>query len=82
MAAARQQAVAAARTDAEQLAAAAGEHLVGLLTLTDQPQPSEVIPSGLSRTASSSPASAAAVPVMPGTQQLSVNVTAVWAVSR
>jgi uncharacterized protein YggE len=81
MGAARQQAVAAARADAEQLAAAAGERVIGLHALTDQsdqnPQPlsSEMVPAAGS-------ASRAAVPVQPGTQQLSVMVSAVWDVGR
>ena len=81
MGAARQRAVALARADAEQLAAAAGERVVGLHSLTDQtdqnPQPlsPDVLPAAGS-------ASRAAVPVEPGTQQLSVVVSAVWDVSR
>ena len=81
MGAARRQAVALARADAEQLAAAAGERVVGLQSVTDQtdqnPQPisSEVVPAAGS-------ASGAAVPVQPGTQQLIVAVSAVWDVSR
>ena len=75
MAAARQQAVAAAHADALQLAAAAGEHLGALVSLTDQPQPNNP---GVFYGAAASAAKTAPVPVQPGTQQLSVNVTAVW----
>lgn len=75
-AAARQQAVAAARSDAVQLAAAAGTHLGALVSLTDQSQPTNTGTfSGLQNAAA---APAAAVPVRPGTQQLTVDVTAVW----
>ncbi|HEY3811150.1 MAG TPA: SIMPL domain-containing protein [Acidimicrobiales bacterium] len=76
LAAARQQAVAAARTEAEQLAAAAGEHLGALVSLTDQSDLGQPVGVGLG-IPSMAPA---AVPVRPGTQQLSVAVTAVWAV--
>jgi uncharacterized protein YggE len=76
MAAARQQAVTAARVDAQQLAAAAGQHLSALVSLTDQPQ--QV--TGLFNGAVGMASPAAAVPLRPGTQQLSVEVTAVWAV--
>jgi uncharacterized protein len=81
MGAARQHAVALARADAEQLAAAAGERVAGLQSLTDQsdqnlqPLSPEVVPAAGS-------ASAAPVPVQPGTQQLTVAVSAVWDVSR
>jgi hypothetical protein len=79
MARARQQAVAAARTEAQQLAAAAGERLGALVSLTDQSAQSQPGPLAFG-VASGAPA-AAPVPVRPGTQQLSVAVTAVWAVS-
>jgi uncharacterized protein YggE len=82
MAAARQQAVAAARTDAVQLAAAAGETLGGLRSLTDQTEQAAPYPESTAgaSTATTVPAPAP-VPVQPGTQQLSVVVTAVWDVS-
>jgi uncharacterized protein YggE len=80
LAAARNQAVAAARAEAQQLAAAAGEHLAGLVSLTDQPQPSETGPMSFAAAGAAVPSSAP-VPVKPGTQQLSVVVTAVWAVA-
>jgi uncharacterized protein YggE len=79
MAAARQQAVAAARIDAEQLAAAAGERLGPLVSLTDQAQqPGPTFPTAISGAAASA---ATPVPVQPGTQQVSVSVTAVWSIS-
>jgi uncharacterized protein YggE len=82
MAAARRQAVAAARTDAGQLAAAAGQSLGGLRSLTDTtyqsaPQSYAAVPSA----ASAPTATTVPVPVQPGTQQLSVVVTATWAVT-
>ncbi len=78
MAAARQQAVAAARVDAEELAAAAGERLGSLVSLTDQAQQPGPILNGSSGVAASA---SAAVPVQPGTQQITVSVTAVWSIS-
>jgi uncharacterized protein YggE len=80
MAAARQRAVAAARTQAQQLAAAAGERLGGLVSLTDQPEPQPYIGAvpGFAAANSTGAASGAPVPVQPGSQQLSVQVTAVW----
>jgi uncharacterized protein len=78
LATARQHAVAAARLDAEQLAAAAGERLGTLVSLTDQAQQPGPVFAAVSGEAS---ASAAPVPVQPGTQQVTVNVTAVWSIS-
>jgi hypothetical protein len=80
MAAARQQAVAAARADAAQLAVAAGAHVVGLRSLTEQTNQGTMRPYPQSAMAAGS-ASAPAVPVQPGTQQMSVVVTAVWDLS-
>ncbi|MGH9114830.1 MAG: SIMPL domain-containing protein [Acidimicrobiales bacterium] len=80
MAAARKQAVQSAQVQAQQLAAAAGEHLGALVSLTDQapqgyPQPM------LGNFAASGAVAAPAVPVQPGTQQLTVDVTGVWQVT-
>jgi uncharacterized protein YggE len=80
MGAARQQAVAAARIEAAQLAAAAGEHLAGLRSLTDETTQNAPVPYEPNRAAES--ATSMPVPVQPGTQQLSVAVTAVWNLSR
>jgi uncharacterized protein len=77
LAAARQQAVAAARVDAEQLAAAAGERLGPLISLTDQTQQ----PGPIAATTSGPSSASAAVPLQPGTQQVTVSVTAVWSIS-
>jgi uncharacterized protein len=76
LAAARQQAVAAARVQAEQLAAAAGESLGALVSLSDEQQSDS--PDPLPFAANTAASAAAPVPVRPGTQQLSVAVTAVW----
>ena len=76
LAAARQQAVAAARVQAEQLAAAAGESLGALVSLSDEQQSDS--PDLLPFAANTAASAAAPVPVRPGTQQLSVAVTAVW----
>jgi len=84
LAAARTQAVVAAHTEAEQLAAAAGERLGALVSLSDQPQQSnDYLPEGTFAGASAGATSASAtpVPVQPGTQQLTVDVTGVWAVA-
>jgi uncharacterized protein YggE len=81
MAAARQQAVTAARADAAQLATAAGENLGGLRSITEETNQNAPVPYAQVPTAAGS-ASAAPVPVQPGTQQMSVVVTAVWDVSR
>jgi uncharacterized protein len=80
MASARQQAVAAARTDAEQLASAAGEHLGSLLSLTDQPEQTQPVYYGAPSAAAGASGSPS-VPVQPGSQQLSVSVTAVWSLA-
>lgn len=78
---ARQEAVNSARVDAQELAAAAGERLGPLVSLTDETQqPNTTEPFGTNAGAAS-PSAAAPIPIQPGTQQLSVDVTAVWAVS-
>jgi hypothetical protein len=80
MAAARQQAVSVARTQAQQLAAAAGERLGGLVSLTDQPeqQPYGGTYPMVANGPSASAGTSTPVPLQPGSQQLSVQVTAVW----
>ena len=81
MVAAEQRAVVSAKAQAEQLAAAAGEQLGVLVSLTDSPQqPNGVFPQSFAASGSSA-AAAAPVPVQPGTQQMSVDVTGVWAVT-
>jgi uncharacterized protein YggE len=82
MAAARRSAVAAAKSDAERLASAAGEHLGALVSMTDQQSPVYPQPYGVSMgAATSAPAAAQPVPVQPGSQQVTVNVTTVWAIA-
>jgi hypothetical protein len=77
MAAARAQAVAAARTQAQQLASAAGEPLGRLISLTDQPADQDnTYPEAFSASAS---AAATPVPIQAGSQQASIQVTGVWA---
>ena len=78
MSEARAQAVQAARTQAQQLAAAAGERLGMLVSLSEQPQ--QTYPTGVQFGASASSA-AAPVPIKPGTQQLNETVNAVWSVT-
>jgi uncharacterized protein YggE len=78
LAAARQQAVIAARLDAQQLAAAAGEKLGPLVSMTDQAQqPVPVYPISGAAASTAGPA----VPVQPGTQQVTVSVTTVWSIT-
>jgi uncharacterized protein len=77
MAAARQQAVAAARADAQELAAAAGEKLGPLVSMTDQAQQ----PSFYAASGTASSTAGPAVPVQPGVQQVTVSVTTVWSIS-
>jgi len=76
MAAARAQAVASARTQAEQFARALGEPLGQVISVTPvQQQQSEPEPTGFNAAASGA---RSRVPVSPGTQQLSVSVTVVY----
>jgi uncharacterized protein YggE len=75
--AARHRAVVAAKSEAEQLAAAAGEHLGALVSISDQPQVQYPQFANATAGAAAGP-SAAPVPVNPGTEQLSVDITAVW----
>jgi hypothetical protein len=79
MAAARSQAVNSAKVQAEQLATAAGAHLGSLVSLTDQAAPQQYpVYAGASASAG---VAAPPVPIQPGTQQLTVDVTAVWRVT-
>ena len=79
---ARQQAVTLARQDAMELAAAAGVKLVGLRSLTDQTSGYLPYATNNQSSAAASPAAAGApVPIQPGTQKTTVQVTAVWDVS-
>ncbi len=76
LASARTQAVTAARVDAEELAAAAGERLGSLISLTDSPQQTtSPYPESF---ASAGGAAATPVPIQAGTQQVTVSVTGVW----
>ena len=79
LAQARLQAVTAARTEAQQLAGAAGLKLVGLRSMSDQSQ-SDDYPQATS-SAGAAASAAASVPVQPGTQQTTVQIVAVWNVS-
>ena len=78
LAQARKKAMASARTDAEQLAAAGGLTLVGLRSVTDQTN-SYYGDSGAVASASGGSGFSGSVPLQPGTQQITVEVTAVWA---
>ena len=79
LAQARLRAVTAARTEAQQLAGAAGLKLVGLRSMSDQSQ-SVDYPQALSSSGSAASA-AQSVPVRPGTQQTTVQIVAVWNVT-
>ena len=76
LASARKAAVANARTKAAQYAAALGQPLGPVVSISDQNDSGPYLP-GAERSAASS---ASSVPISPGTQQLSVSVTVVYAV--
>lgn len=76
MAAARAHAMANARAQAEQFARALGQPLGPVISISPVQQPAPVPLGGFSPSA----ASKGAVPVSPGTQQLSVSVTVVYAI--
>ena len=76
MAAARARAVADARVKAAQYAKALGQPLGPVLSISDQTAPTPIMPF-----ASESAGRAASVPISPGSQQLSVSVTAVYALA-
>jgi uncharacterized protein len=78
LAQARQQAVTAARTDAQQLANGAGLKLIGLRSITDETDQdgSYSVPEDFAGSVA-----APAVPVQPGTEQTTVQISAVWSVS-
>lgn len=80
LASARSQAVKAAKTDASELAAAAGERLGSLVSITDAPQQTGT-PYPESFASASAGTSEAPVPIQPGTQQVTVSVTAVWSLA-
>jgi uncharacterized protein YggE len=79
MAAARQRAVANAKVQAQQLAAAAGEQLGALVSLNDQPQ-QQGSGYAMPLVAASGANTAAPVPLQAGSQQLTVQVVGVWQV--
>jgi uncharacterized protein YggE len=80
MSAARAQAVRSAETQAAEMAAAAGEHLGALVSLTEvAPPPNTIAPVPVNAGGASS-ASTPPVPIQAGSQQLSVTVTGVWQV--
>jgi len=76
LAAARARAVADAKAKAAQYAQALGEPLGAVVSITDQASAQPVQAYGVAASA----AAGKAVPISPGTQQLSVSVTAVFAV--
>jgi uncharacterized protein YggE len=75
LAAARSRAVTDAETKAAQYAKALGQPLGPVVSITDQPASQPVLPF-----AAASSAAKGSVPVSPGTQQVSVSVTVVFAV--
>jgi uncharacterized protein YggE len=79
LAAARAKAVADARTKAAQYARALGRPLGPALSVSEAAQAPLPIYDGLAQSASGG-AKSAAVPVHPGTQQLTVNITVVFAI--
>jgi uncharacterized protein YggE len=82
MASARQAAVTSAKAEAEQLVTAAGEHLGALVSMTDQQSPVYPPPYGAAQgAAAAAPPVMQPVPVQPGSQQVTVSVTTVWAIA-
>jgi len=77
LAAARQQAVVAAREQAGQMASSAGDHIGALVSLSDTTTSASnpVVFAGNAAASASAP-----VPLQAGTQQMSVDVTGVWQV--
>lgn len=75
---ARAAAVADARHKASQYAAAIGQPLGPVVSLTDQAPASPILP--YASASGSAPHAAPSVPISPGTQQLSVSVTVVFAI--
>lgn len=81
LAAARRQAVLSAQAQAAQMAEAAGGHLGALESLNEPATQASGYPLMFAGAATSAPGAAApAVPIQPGTQQMSVQVTGVWQV--
>jgi uncharacterized protein len=82
-AAARKIAVTQARSRADELAAAAGMKVVGLRSLTEAPYqaPYGSLAGAVPASAASRGSAAVAVPIQPGVQQTTVDVTAVWNVT-
>ena len=74
---ARAAAVSDARHKAAQYAAAIGQPLGPVVSITDQALTQPVLPYA---NAAGAPAHAPSVPISPGTQQLSVSVTVVYAI--
>lgn len=77
LATARSRAVADARTKAAQYAQALGQPLGPVVSISDQTQPISPVPFG----AAAAAGRASPVPISPGTQQLSVSVTVVYALA-
>lgn len=78
LARARAAAVSDARQKAEQYASAVGQPLGPVVSITDQPGEQPVLPYAQASGASAAPRSS--VPISPGTQQLSVSITVVYAI--
>jgi uncharacterized protein YggE len=79
LAQARKRAIASARTDAEQLAAAGGLTLVGLRSVTDQTDQYQGDSGEAASASGGTSGTSGYVPLQAGTQQIIVEVTAVWA---
>lgn len=79
MAAARTRAAQSARTQATQMAQALGGHLGALLSVTDSQSAPPVYPSSFGPASAGAASASAQVPVQPGTQQVTTQVTTVFA---
>ena len=81
MASARQSAMDSAKAAAEQFATAAGEHLGALISVTDQQSPTYPQAFGVAATSGQAGSGGSPVPVQPGSQQVTVDITTVWALA-
>jgi uncharacterized protein YggE len=76
---ARKIAVAQARSRADELAAAAGMKVAGLRSLSEDADPTPYEPfSGVAVPAAAPTSGVASVPIQPGVEETTVNVTAIW----
>lgn len=80
-AAARKQAVTSARAHAQEMADAAGVKLGTLRSISEVASPVYPYPYGIGSAYAGAPSAAGSTPIQPGTEQLTVNLTATWNVA-